>query len=281
MTARHEEGPLVRRVSRGPSLYRGFTAPEGTPKVVVALLHGYADYGGRYAHVADAWASKGIATATIDMRGHGRAGGKRGFCEHFDEYFDDVAELVRLVGEKAPGVPSVLFGHSFGGLVAASCALERPETWRALVLSGPFFGLAKDLPALKEMAGRAVSRFAPGFSMPTGLSGADLTHDAARARAYDEDPLVFKKAPVRWFVEATEAQQHALARAGRLTMPLYVVMGTRDHVASIASARAFFDGAGSKDKTWDAIEGHYHEVLNEPEWRTVADRIAAWILAHA
>ena len=63
-------------------------------------------------------------------------------------------------------------------------------------------------------------------------------------------------------------------------MPLYVVMGTKDHVAKIESAKAFFDRAGSKDKTWDPSEGHLHEVLNEPEWRPVADRIGKWILAH-
>ena len=147
MTTRHDEGPLARNISAGPTLYSGFTAPDGAPKAVVALLHGYADHGGRYAHVVEAWAELGIATVTIDMRGHGRAEGRRGYCARFSEYFDDVAELVDVVGKRAPGVPAVLFGHSFGGLVAASCAIEGPSPWRALVLSGPFFGLAKELPA--------------------------------------------------------------------------------------------------------------------------------------
>jgi alpha-beta hydrolase superfamily lysophospholipase len=281
MTNRHEEGPLARRSTPGPKLYFGYTAPDGAPKAVVALLHGYADYAARYARVVDAWADKGIATATIDMRGHGRAEGRRGFCERFGEYFDDVAELVKVVGDKAPGVPAVLFGHSFGGLVAASSALDHPSTWRALVLSGPFFGLAKEVPALQVMAGRAISRLAPAFAMPMGLKGSDVTHDAAMARAYDEDPLVFKKAPVRWFVETGKAQERALARAGELEMPLYMVMGGKDHVAKVDSAKAFFDRASSKDKTWDLCEGQLHEVLSEAGWRSVADRLAAWILAHA
>lgn len=281
MKTRHDEGPLSRHLAPGPALYYGFTTPESSPKAVVALLHGYADYGGRYAHVVEAWAERGIATVTIDMRGHGRAEGKRGFCERFSEYFDDVAELVRLVDERAPGVPAFLFGHSFGGLVAASSALDRPSPWRGLVLSGPYFGLAIEVPPIQVLAARVVSRIAPGFSMPTGLKGSDVTHDPERARAYDSDPLVFKKAPVRWFRESQKAQERALQRASELKIPLYVVMGTADHVAKIESARAFFDAASSTDKTWDASTGHLHEVLNEPEWRPVADRIADWISAHA
>lgn len=57
-------------------------------------------------------------------------------------------------------------------------------------------------------------------------------------------------------------------------------MGTGDRVAKVEVARAFFDAAGSADKTWYAPEGLLHEVLNEPEWRPIADRIGAWILAH-
>jgi alpha-beta hydrolase superfamily lysophospholipase len=49
----------------------------------------------------------------------------------------------------------------------------------------------------------------------------------------------------------------------------------------VPRARAFFDAAGSSDKTWDGREGLFHEVLNEVEWRPIADRFAEWILAHA
>jgi alpha-beta hydrolase superfamily lysophospholipase len=317
MPTRHDEGPLTRRASRtadAPTLYFSSTVPEGTVKAAVGLIHGYAEYGARYAHVIDAWAERGIATVTVDLRGHGRAQGQRGFCERFSDYLDDAAELVPLLADRAAAAPAILFGHSLGGLIAASLASAAPWPWRGLVLSAPYFGLAKDLQrTLADMASRLgpelgpasglvtqiasrlgpeldlaggllgsiASRLAPNLAQPSGLHGADLTHDAARARAYDEDPLVFKTVSVRWFVETREAQARTIAHARALTMPLYVVTGTEDRVAKVESARAFFDAAGSADKTWDAREGLFHEVLNEPEWRTIADRIADWILSHA
>jgi alpha-beta hydrolase superfamily lysophospholipase len=276
-----DQGSLARKVTKGPLLHLLVGSPEGPPKVVIGLLHGYADYAERYAHVVEAWSEKGIATVAIDMRGHGHAEGRRGYCDRFDEFLDDAAELTNLVQERFPGVPSVLMGHSFGGLVAASVAIAHPSPWRALVLSGPFFGVALQVPRIKILAGRLMSRLVPTFSQPTGIQGSDLTHDAVRGKAYEEDPLVFKGATARWFTEASAAQDRAIQRAPSLSMPVYVVMGGADPVASVPRARVFFDAVGSKDKTWNERPGLFHEVLNETSWREIADGIATWVLATA
>jgi alpha-beta hydrolase superfamily lysophospholipase len=276
-----DQGTLERGSTRGPNLYFYSASPGanagsesaasvvGKPTAIVGILHGYGEYGGRYAHVMGAWADRGIASVAIDLRGHGRAAGRRGFCGRFGE---------RLAVEKK--VPAFLFGHSFGGLVAASSALARPTPWRALVLSAPFFGLAMDVPRGKLIAGKIASLLVPTLSLPNGIRSADVTHDAAIARSYDEDPLVFHIATARWFTEVQAAQRRALAQAAALAMPLYVVVGTDDRIAKVGAARAFFDMAGARDKTWDAREGLFHEVLNEPSWRTIADKIADFVLAH-
>jgi len=247
---------------------------------VVALLHGYAEYGARYAHVVDLWAERGIGSVAIDLRGHGHAEGPRGYCKHFAEYLDDVAEMVALIDERVPSAPRVLFGHSFGGLVAATAVLASPSNWRGLVLSSPFFGVALRIPPAQKVAGKVVSRLLPRVGMPSGLRGRDVTHDEARARAYDTDPLVFKNANARWFTESEAAQDDAIARAPGLATPLYVFMGTADRIAKVERAKQFFDAAGSADKTWAPQEGLYHETLNEIAWRPVAAAAADWILAH-
>ncbi|MCL2448263.1 MAG: lysophospholipase [Polyangiaceae bacterium] len=274
----HEAGPLDRRVTAGPRLYFTTTmAP--SPRAAIGLLHGLADYGGRYAHVTDFWAGRGLTTITLDMRGHGRAEGARGYCERFDEYLDDASELVELVRQRAPDLPVFLYGHSFGGLVATHHVLRSPGRWRGLLLTGPNFGIAVKVPRLKEMVGTALSRVVPGFGMRSGLYGRDLTHDAARARAYDEDPLVFKQARVRWYTEAVAAHARAIEAAPSLSLPLYIAMGTADRVSDFDKARVFFQAAASADKTFDAREGLFHEVLNEPEWPEIAGPMADWVLA--
>jgi acylglycerol lipase len=283
MTVQHDEGAVTQRAVPGPALYFTSAMPEKSkaPKAMVGIVPGYADHGARYAHVMDFWAEHGVGSVAIDLRGHGRATGPRGYVSRFDEYLDDAAELARLVTDRARGAPLFLMGHSMGGLVAALSVIESPRSWKGLVLSAPYFGLALDVPAPKRIAGRLASRLAPRLALPTGLKGADLTHDPVRAREHDEDPLVFPNATARWFREATKAQARALARASSITLPLFEVFGTADPVAKLASGRAFFDAAASKDKTFDSRAGLLHEVLNEIEWKDVAGAIEKWVLAHA
>ncbi len=281
MTIKHDEAAVTQRAVPGPALYAVTTLPDDAPKAIVGLLHGYADHAARYAHVMDAWATKGIATVAIDMRGHGRAAGPRGYCARFDEFLDDASELARLVADKGRGAPAFLFGHSFGGLVAASSAITSPGAWKGVVLSSPYFGLALEVPGAKLLAAKIASRLVPRLALPTGIRGSAVTHDPARAAAYESDPLVFKNATARWFTETVRAQRNAFARASSLTLPLLVVAAGADPVAKTADAHRFFDAVGSKDKTWDERKGLFHETLNEPEWPEIAEEIADWVLARA
>ncbi|HEX8794725.1 MAG TPA: alpha/beta hydrolase, partial [Polyangiaceae bacterium] len=149
-------------------------------------------------------------------------------------------------------------------------------------LTSPYWKLAMAVPPAKVFAGKIASRVFPKLALPSGLKGADVSRDPEIAALYDRDPLNNKNATARWFTETSAAQDAAIAAAPTLRMPLYVVVGSADGVVSVPRARAFYDAAGSSDKTWDAREGLYHEVLNEPAaGRQIAERLAEWILAHA
>jgi alpha-beta hydrolase superfamily lysophospholipase len=271
-----DEGRVER--SNGPALYYASAMPP-SPKAMLAMVHGYADHGARYAHVQGALAEHGIGSVIIDLRGHGKAEGTRGYCDRFSDYHDDVRELRRLAEARAKDTPLFLFGHSFGGLVVTSSAIENQSPWKGLILSAPLFGLALEVPKIKIIAGKIASRLVPKLGLPSGLTGKDMTSDVAKQKEYDADPLAFKDARARWFTESSKTQDYVLANAKKLTIPLYLTIGTKDPIVSLPTAKKFFESAGSKDKTFVPQEGLLHEVVNEPTWKDVVEPIAKWILA--
>src|SRR5438270_13915780 len=100
---------------------RSFVPP--APWATVAFVHGYGDHAGRHAHFLRWLAERGVACHAVDLRGHGRSGGRRGFVRRWQEYLDDVGALLNGIAKDATG-PTFLIGHSHGGLVAAA-AVER------------------------------------------------------------------------------------------------------------------------------------------------------------
>ena len=72
----HPHRTLLRRRRRRPDRLRRVDAQSRTPRVVV-LCHGYAEHARRYDHVAQRFGEAGLVTYALDLRGHGRSGGKR------------------------------------------------------------------------------------------------------------------------------------------------------------------------------------------------------------
>ncbi len=274
-----DEGLL--RSTDGTALWVRRVRPAGPPKGRLAFVHGFAEHGGRYAETLRWFAARGWQASAVDLRGHGRSGGRRTFVRRFDEYLDDVEVFLRDAagrpGEAAPG-PLVLLGHSMGGLVVARTLEDRLARLPALagaVLASPFLGVKMQLPAWKVGAARLLSRWLPFFRMPTDLDPDGLSRDPAIGRAYVADPLVSQTATARWYTETVAAQARALADAARLELPLLVWHGDDDPIVDGTVTERFVaraPGAGGRLHHWP---GARHEVWNE----TNRDEVRAFALA--
>lgn len=262
-----DETPLHLRVWPAPG--RGW----------VAVVHGYGEHSGRYEALARWLNARGWSVASCDLRGHGLSPGRRGHIWAFDDYLHDVAALHLFVAEQAGGQPVFLLGHSLGGLIALRYVQEREVELAGLVLSAPFLELALPTPRWKLVLAPALSRLWPTFSTPSGLRGELGSRDPEVATAYDRDPLVFKRATARWFAEVLRAQREALAEAPKLGLPLLVLHGEADSVASPRASRALVARAGSSDKTLHVYGGFRHEVLNELGKEGVWEELASWLAA--
>ena len=144
------------------------------PKAHVGIVHGYGDHCGRYRKFIDALVADGFAVHAFDYRGHGQADGRRGYCEKFSEFVDDLETFWMRVRGAAGSKKSFLFAHSHGGLMAIHYQMRKPPELAGLVLSARRYAWA-------ACAFFPERRYAsPKCSMISGSSGSS---SAARSRA--------------------------------------------------------------------------------------------------
>ncbi|WP_338811541.1 alpha/beta hydrolase (plasmid) [Agrobacterium leguminum] len=122
-------------------LEAGFEMP-GRPRIL--LLHGFPELAFSWRKVMPTLAAAGYHVIAPDQRGYGRTTGwDAGYDGDFASFrlsnlVRDALELVSAFGYS--DVDAVI-GHDFGAVVAAWCALMRPDVFRSVVLmSTPFAG---------------------------------------------------------------------------------------------------------------------------------------------
>ncbi len=105
--------------------------PEGTPRAVVQIVHGIADYLERYEPFAEYLNSLGILVVGEDHMGHGHSfpqGGTRGyFAGGWFRAVEDTHRLMQRTIAELPDVPYILFGHSMGSFMARTLLIKYPD----------------------------------------------------------------------------------------------------------------------------------------------------------
>ena len=254
--------------------------PEGTPRGVVVLCHGYAEHARRYDHVAQRFGEAGLLTYALDQRGHGRSGGKRVYLKDISEYTGDFGTLVGIAGADHPELKRVVLGHSMGGGVVFAYGVEHPDDYAAMVLSGPAVYAQDGVSSFMIAVAKVVGGVLPGLPVEN-LPTEAVSRDPDVVAAYMADPVVHHgKLPAGIAKALLGVGETMPRRAAALTAPLLVVHGGQDKLIPVAGSQRLVECVGSTDVNLKVYPELYHEVFNEPERALVLDDVVSWIEVH-
>ena len=250
---------------------------EGRPRASIIAVHGLGSHGGDMKNIGEYFDEKGLAVFAPDMRGFGHFSGRKGHVMNFDEYNEDISNIIEQVKDQFPGRIVYLFGASLGGLLAIRYVVTYPKAVDGLILSCP--SVSERLPIGKgtRIAASLLSLLNAKIYFDNGIDVDVLSRDPEVVKRHKEDPLRFDKATPRFGHCGFKAVKQGWNAASMITLPVLMLQAGEDHLVDAEKNKQWFEMLASEDKTLNFYDGFYHEVFEEPEKDRVLNDINTWL----
>ncbi|WP_157898785.1 alpha/beta fold hydrolase [Luteitalea pratensis] len=280
-----------------------------SPRGLVHIVHGMAEYGARYARLAAALNAAGYTVWAHDHCGHGdhmrvddgaRLPGHFGDSDGWQRLLDDTTSVSQALQASSPGTPLLLFAHSMGSFVGQALLSQSGDRYRGVVLCG-----SNRPPGPLERAGIGVARLERRLRgprtpsrwfqrvvfetynrlfAPTRTEVDWLSRDAAEVDAYVADPLCgFPLTTQAWLDflggKSTLGDAPHLRRIPK-ALPVRLIAGDKDPVGEQgAGVRRLFDiyrETGLTHVSLQLYPNARHELVNETNRDEVTTDLIAW-----
>ncbi len=188
-----------------------------------------------------------------DHIGHGRSEGERALIVDFEHVVDDLQTLLNIMAGDYPGLPTIVAGHSMGGLLTGRFAERYPDQPAGVVFMGAVLG---DWPWARDVLENGIP---DESSDPAGMS-----RDPEVVQAYADDPLVYHGGYKRPLLEAeVKALDRFNAELDRITMPVLFLHGAADPFVPYRTSLDAVKRMPTNDLTVRVYPEARHELVNE------------------
>jgi alpha-beta hydrolase superfamily lysophospholipase len=264
------------------NLYYQSWHPEGKVRAVLAIVHGLGGHGGLFGNVAQYLVSKNYAVYSLDLRGHGRSQGERGYINSWSEFRDDARTFLQAIATQQPGCPCFLLGHSMGSIVALEYVLRCPteaSTLQGVIALAPALGQVAISP-FKLILARLLSQVWPRFTLNTGIDLSVASRDPEVLAAYAQDSLRHCRGSARLATQYLDTVTWIQEHAADWRLPLLILHGGADQVALPQGGYVFFQQVTILDKERREYPGVYHEIHNDLNYQQMLADLENWLERH-
>jgi len=260
------------------TILRGRIWAADTPKAVMSLVHGFGEHCGRYADMAAHLNAQGISVIALDLRGHGRSDGARGYCADYDLLLGDIDALLSRTRADYPALPHSLYGHSMGGGLVLNYRLKSPSADIGCVIaSAPFIAPADRISGVQRILVKCLGKIAPKISLGNKIDGSKISRLPAQQELYLSDPLNHGALGVGLAIGMVEGGEWISENAKNWTTPLLLVHARDDQLTRFESSETFAKTA--ENCRFIAYENCEHEIHNDTPRADVYAEMTAFIKA--
>lgn len=277
--------------------------PAGKVIGIVQVFHGLGEHHGRYERFAEMATARGLAVIAHDHRGHGVHAEELG---HFTDrggwqlLTDDGLLVNDMIGDRYPGMPIVLLGHSMGSYIAQHFSMQHDYRLTALILSASTWPDRAKLVPGKLLArieswrhgirGKSTLLHKLGFGdfnkpfEPARTEMDWLSRDEAEVDAYVNDPLCGGPYSCGLWLALLGglggiASDRELQRI-RSDLPVLLTGGAEDPVGGkkgITDLALHYTRSGHSCLSTKIYPGGRHEMFNEVNRDEFVSDVLAWV----
>ena len=257
-----------------------------TRKGTVIILQGRSEYIEKQYELTADLLDRGYDVLSFDWRGQG--GSSRllenpaaGYIDDFDEYLEDLTEVLQQLALPDCRGPLHILGHSTGSLVALLAAPKIGNRISRMVLCSPFLGVGRQpiSPAFVKLLSGSLAAFGLGEVYLTGREPVPETWNAktnvhtSSKEHFERNRKFAKEFPELCIGGATASWVFAAIRAvervkdpefhSRITIPILMINAGQDVVVNNNEAEILATRLRSGSLL--TIEGSRHEIWQEKE----------------
>ena len=278
----------------GRDIVKGWIyTPITKPKAIVQIVHGLGEHSRRYLHLIVRLTEAGFVVCADDHVGHGKTAldsetwgdlGNKGYMTTIE----DERSLYNIVKDDFPNLPHIMFGHSWGSIIARVYAAHYGSELSGLAICGapavfknfldlrektsPYIQQGRDNEVVEEFIIKGFSNFTERYEnvkTPNDWIASDENVVADHASDSLNNFAAFNVRLLHDLSEAVWAVQGAeWASKIPSQLPVYNIAGDMDPVGGYGEGtymitRWLYE-AGRKNVKTRLYSGYRHEIHNEP-----------------
>jgi acylglycerol lipase len=230
-------------------------------------IHGLGEHLGRHQYLPHLFGQH-FNLFQFDLRGHGKSEGRRAYVRQFENYIDDLAEVLTYIKTVFKSERIILMGHSMGALIAAGYLQNKASSHiypEAVFLSAPpVVGgglLGKGLHLCPKLT-KSLLKIPGGFYLKGLLPLNKLSHDSMIYEEYVSDELNSLSIHLHLGLSLIDYANEVFSRPLKAKCPLFCAYGTGDKLVSPTAIKEYFTTLGKEARLFTVQDG-YHELHHE------------------
>ncbi|MDF7638762.1 lysophospholipase [Lactobacillus sp. ESL0791] len=228
------------------------------PQANLIIVHGLAEFSGRYDRIASYFVKQGYNVFRYDQLGHGESDGERGYLSSPDDLSENLTVIVNLVKKRYPNLSLFVLGHSMGGETVLLHAAKHPHTVDGYIATDPASV------CIHSELGSEMIDGDPKKLVPNEL-GDGLNTDQRVIDKYNASEMNLHEITIGIYNNAIyKGALYLRDNLQNIVDPILLMQGLEDGIISYKDSMEVYPKMSSKDKEFHVYPFLHHEILNEP-----------------